>query len=422
MTKIIPPQNWMQDPACIAVMQALTSGGSTARFVGGCVRDALLGRPINDVDIATDSLPEDVIGLLEDAKIRSIPTGLKHGTVTAVIDHKTFEITTLRHDIETFGRHANVAFSASWQEDAARRDFTMNAISLDLDGTLHDYFNGYEDAKAGIVRFVGTPTKRLKEDYLRLLRYFRFHAYYGKGTPDHASLEACINLAGNMKSLSGERIQQETLRLFKAPNPISTFEIMVEGNIYHHLFTDPAIDLNKDDIDSFKRYLKLEKKHNLKVDSLCRMAVLFKRHLAPKQAKDIANRLVLSNRDADNWQNYITVSLEAKSPMDTIDNYQLIDRFGGETVKNILAITAAVTGVGITPDWWTFINEKSNIPFPIQGRDALNFGIPHGPTVGEYLKATRLWWLEAGFVADKEQCLGYLKTLIDKNIQKFDER
>src|SRR5690606_37975346 len=194
---------WMTAPQTRAVIDALTQDGGQVRFVGGCVRDALLGRPVKDIDIATPDPPETVIERLTRAGIRTVPTGIDHGTVTAVIGQKHFEITTLRHDVETFGRRARVAFTADWEADAARRDFTINAISAEPDGSLHAPFGGAADLAAGRVRFVGEPEARIREDVLRLLRFFRFHAWYGRGEPDREALEACGRLAHLLPTLSG---------------------------------------------------------------------------------------------------------------------------------------------------------------------------------------------------------------------------
>lgn len=411
MTRSIRPQTWMTDANSITVMQALSSEGATARFVGGCVRDAVLGRQINDVDIATDALPNEVTRLLEAANIKVIPTGLKHGTVTAVVNHIPFEITTLRHDVETFGRHANVKFSASWEEDAARRDFTMNAMSLDLDGRLHDYFGGFEDARAGCIRFVGNPTKRLEEDYLRLLRYFRFHAHYSEDQVDEASLAACTLAAPHMAKLSGERIRQEVLRLFRAPDPTVTLKIMIDGDLFKHLFTKPALELGDLDLEALNRYLALESRHGLDIDSFCRMAVFMKGHLDEKQARKLANRIVLSNQDKADWLCYILQYIDASQPKATVQNYHLIDRIGGINFKKLLATSAALDGYEIDEVWWGFIDHIASRSFPLQGRDALQIGLAQGPEMGKLLKETRLWWLESGFVADKAECLEHLSAL-----------
>ena len=192
-----------------------------AYVVGGCVRDAIVKRPIKDIDIATPQTPENVIKLLTAEDIKVIPTGIKHGTVTAVHGKETIEITTLRRDLDCDGRHAEVEFTNNWQEDAARRDFTMNALSMDLDGNIYDYFNGIHDLHKGIVKFVGNPDARVQEDYLRILRYFRFEAHYGTHAIDKESLNACIKFKQNIESLSGERIQAEMFKLLSARDPHS---------------------------------------------------------------------------------------------------------------------------------------------------------------------------------------------------------
>ena len=221
----------MTAPETKAVIAALTAGGAEVRFVGGCVRDAAIGRAVTDVDIATHDLPETVIELLQAARLKVVPTGLKHGTVTAVVKGQHFEITTLRRDVETFGRHARVEFTDDWAADAARRDFTMNAMFLGIDGTLYDPFGGLADLRAGRVRFVGDARQRIKEDVLRLLRFFRFHARYGRGAPDAEGLAACRALAPLLPTLSAERVRDETLKLLRAPAPADVLRLMAREDI-----------------------------------------------------------------------------------------------------------------------------------------------------------------------------------------------
>src|SRR6185437_3989474 len=219
---------WVDDAGTRAVLAALGAEGGTARFVGGCVRDTLLGRPIGDIDIATPLTPDRVLARLKAAGIKAVPTGLVHGTVTAVTPQRHLEITTLRRDVETDGRHARIAFTADWAADAARRDFTMNALYLDADGNLFDPMGGLADLRAGRVRFVGDAATRIREDVLRLLRFYRFHAQLGRGTADPTARAACHALAALLPSLSGERIAAETLKLLAAADPIPTLALMAE--------------------------------------------------------------------------------------------------------------------------------------------------------------------------------------------------
>ena len=222
---------WLPAADTRAVLEALMADGKPARLVGGCVRDALAGRPVTDVDIATPETPPRVIDLLRAAGLKAVPTGVEHGTVTAVVRGKPFEVTTLRRDVTTDGRHAVVAFTDDWTEDAARRDFTMNALSADPDGRVHDPFDGVADLAAGRVRFVGEARARIREDVLRILRFFRFHAHYGKGAPDADGLAACRELAPLLPRLSAERVATELLKLLKAPDAAATVRMMREAGI-----------------------------------------------------------------------------------------------------------------------------------------------------------------------------------------------
>src|SRR5215831_4330069 len=221
----------MVEPATFAVLRALAAGGAEARFVGGSVRDALLGQRIGDIDIATPAAPERVTELLEKAGIKVVPTGLDHGTVTAVVPPRHFEITTLRRDVETYGRRARVAFDADWAADAGRRDFTINAIFLAPDGTIHDPVGGLADLRARRVRFVGDPATRIAEDVLRLLRYYRFEARFGTGRGDSQARAACRAAAHLLPTLSGERVAQELFKLLETPDPTQALRMMQEDGV-----------------------------------------------------------------------------------------------------------------------------------------------------------------------------------------------
>lgn len=227
----IDPPFWMQAPALSRLMAVIGQEGN-ALMVGGCVRNWLLKKPIHDIDIATKFKPDEVIELLEGARIKALPTGVKHGTVTAVLEGQNFEITTLRRDVETDGRHAEVAFTDDWVEDAKRRDFTMNTLLADLGGHIYDPLGqGVRDVKAGTVCFVGEPDERIAEDYLRILRFFRFHAYYGLGEMDQAALQACARASDQIKTLSRERITSEFLKILSVENPASILKIMFDHKV-----------------------------------------------------------------------------------------------------------------------------------------------------------------------------------------------
>src|SRR5882672_2726747 len=233
----IAPPGWVGEAATRAVLEALAAEGAAVRFVGGCVRDALLGRPIGDIDIATPDPPEQVLALLGAAALKAVPTGLAHGTVTAIVATaggapRHFEITSLRRDVENFGRHARVAFTDDWAADAARRDFTMNALCLDAGGQIFDPVgSGLDDLRAARVRFVGDAEARIREDVLRLLRFYRFHAHYGRGEAAAAARDACRRLAHLLPGLSGERVAAELLKLLAAPDPSATLEMMAADGL-----------------------------------------------------------------------------------------------------------------------------------------------------------------------------------------------
>ncbi len=245
--------DWLPDPDINRLFDCLEAAGIEGRFVGGCVRDSLIGRPVNDYDIAVDHLPETVMAALIKASIKVIPTGIDHGTVTAVVNHRPFELTTLRKDIETDGRHAVVEFCNDWFEDAARRDFTMNALYMTRKGQIYDYFGGLEDVRAGVVRFVGDASLRMEEDCLRLLRFFRFSAHYSKSNYDKDVLAVCADFAPKLRNLAAERIWQEWSKILKADQLKSTLVAMKNTNIFDYLYQDASLSVLEEDMDRLAR-------------------------------------------------------------------------------------------------------------------------------------------------------------------------
>lgn len=384
----ITEQKWIKSTETVAVMKALTANGAVARFVGGCVRNALLNLSVSDVDIATDSLPEETVKLLEKAGIRAVPTGIKHGTVTAVIKKKHFEITTLRSDIKTNGRHAEVAFSKSWTEDAKRRDLTINTFFADLDGTVYDPLDSFEDLKNGVIRFVGNPKKRLEEDILRLLRFFRFYAYYGRSILDDAALEACREKAPNLKNLSGERVRDELFKILKAPDPKAVLLLMQKNGILEH-FLPEAINFNR-----LNQMVQLEKTY-FEADALRRLAAVF----GAADIKETALRLRLSNKEKNRLIAIVTSDFypETEKEMHRFIYYNSKELFIDLVLMNW------------ADDKWRDILEKATswqVPkFPISGKDMQAIGIKKGTEIGKTLKSLENWWIENDFTADKEQLL-----------------
>jgi len=406
-TARLDPQPWMTEDATRAVIAALEAGGGKARFVGGCVRDALLGHPVRDIDIATPDPPEAVMRLLRAAGIRAIPTGIDHGTVTAVKGAAHFEITSLRRDVETFGRHARVAFTDDWDADAARRDFTMNALFCDPDGTLHDPAGGYADLRAGRVRFVGEARARIEEDVLRLLRFFRFHAWYGRGAPDAEALAACRALAPRLKSLSAERVWSELRRLLSAPDPAAALRLMAENAVL------PYVLAEADRPDRLARLAALEDGLGLGADPLRRLAAAVT--VDEAGAAWLADRLRLSRAERRRLCALAAPEHRPDPAAGHAANRIALYRLGTETFGDLALLGWAEAGGAAGDDAWRALRalpDADPVPaFPLAGRDALALGVPKGPEVGRLLREVEGWWSDTGFTASREACLAKLRAL-----------
>ena len=391
----------MADRAIARVVEALRAGGGKVRFVGGCVRDALLGRAVSDIDLATPEPPERVMERLRAASITVIPTGIEHGTVTAIVAGRPIEITTLRKDVETFGRHARVAFTDDWSEDAARRDFTINTLSADPDGTLHDPFGGLEDLRAGRVRFVGDARTRIGEDVLRLLRFFRFHAYYARTAPDAAALEACRALAPGLANLSGERIATELRRILVAPDAPGVVALMAEIGVIAHLL--PQLR----HVDRLASLARIEI-GPIAPDWVRRLAALID---GEDDARALAERLRLSNRDRDRL---ILLAARSDRPNDWRDaraRRRDLHRLGADNVVDLSLLAWARDGEADRHRASIEATRADAPPrFPLAGRDALELGIAPGPAVGRALAAVEQWWIDGDFRADRAACLDRLRA------------
>ena len=402
----LEPQPWMTAPETRAVVEALRAGGADARFVGGCVRDTWLGRPVKDIDIATHAPPEAVMEILKAAGILAIPTGIQHGTVTAVVNRKHYEITTLRRDVETFGRHARVEFTDDWKEDAARRDFTMNALSCTPDGTVYDPFGGIKDMAAGRVRFVGEPRHRLTEDVLRLLRFFRFHAHYGRGAPDADALAACRAMADRLPTLSGERLQGETLRLLTAASAAEVWTLMIDLGVMAHLL--PAAT----DTARLSRMIELQHDLDEPPDSLLRLAAALDTDRAG--ALRAAETLKLSNADRDRLVSIVEPKVAVSLHDDGPARRRALYRIGDAALyRDLVRLAAAAAPGPVSLDHVKEVlgtaEELDGLRFPLAGRDALALGATPGRHVGEALRAVEAWWLGQDFRPGREACLEELR-------------
>jgi poly(A) polymerase len=390
----IAPQPWMTEPATRAVLAALVAEGGAARFVGGAVRDALLGRPIGDVDIATPLPPEEVMRRLESAGIAVVPTGLDHGTVTAVAPPRQFEITTLRQDVETFGRRARVAFTADWAGDARRRDFTMNALFLDGEGRVFDPVHGLADLRDGRVRFVGDPATRIREDVLRLLRFYRFHAHYGRVAADAAARAACSALAPLLPTLSGERVAAETLKLLAAPDPLPTLALMAEDGVLAVLLPEAGRR------DRLAALVEIEPA----ADPLRRLGALLAGDPAP-----VAERLRLSSEQRDRLLLLAAPPWPVDLAGDAAVQRRALHRLGAARYRDLVLLRAAEAGETERLAPLLALGESWRPPrFPLRGRDVTALGVPAGPEIGRLLAALEAWWEEGDFRADRATALAEL--------------
>ncbi|MBC6440900.1 MAG: CCA tRNA nucleotidyltransferase [Rhodospirillales bacterium] len=397
----LPPR--LSDSAARKVVAALTADGSEVRFVGGCVRDAILGRELDDVDFATPDRPETVMALLEAAGIKAVSTGLKHGTVTAVASGMPFEITTLRLDVETDGRHAEVTFTDSFEADAARRDFTFNAMSMNADGDLFDYFGGRADLDAGLVRFVGVASERVAEDYLRVLRYFRFLARYGRGAPDETAVAACRDSADRLGRLSAERVQAELLKILVAPNPVPALGLMAETGVL------AAVLPEAESTESLLALTGVDDR-----DPLRRLAAL-----APHGGSGIARRLRLSNAQAERLA-AMSPPVRAMMPtMTDVEQRQALYDLGVDLVRDLILLAWAGDRGGHADRWRAMLDHAGTWQrpvFPIRGSDAIAAGIPAGPAVGELLGMVEGWWREQDFAPGRQDCLDRLQVLAAEQV------
>jgi poly(A) polymerase len=395
----IAPPSWMASAPVRAVMAALSRNGGAARFVGGCVRDTLLGRGIGDIDIATALPPDRVIEQLEAAGIKTVPTGIAHGTVTAIVSPQHFEVTTLRHDVETFGRHARVAFTADWEADARRRDFTMNALFLDIEGTVFDAVGGFADLRAGRVRFVGIADERIREDVLRLLRFYRFQAHYGQGAADAQARDACRRLAPLLPTLSGERVAGETFKLLAAPDPLATLAMMVEDGVLAVLLPEART------LDRLAALMPLEPSP----DPLRRLAALI--GADPAAAAAVGDRLRLSNVQRARLAGIAAPPWPVDLAGDVRTRRRALHHLGATLFTDLVLLHAAAAGdAGAVPALLALAAAWTPVAFPLKGRDVIAVGVPPGPAVGDLLAAVEAWWEAGDFRADRKACLAELKA------------
>ncbi|MFZ2157196.1 MAG: CCA tRNA nucleotidyltransferase [Bradyrhizobium sp.] len=401
---------WLRSGPAARVLALLNGSGEEARVVGGAVRNALLKIPVADIDIATTALPAEVIRRAKAAGIKSVPTGIDHGTVTLVVDAHPFEITTLREDTETFGRKAVVAFGRDWVRDAERRDFTINGLSVDAAGVVHDHVGGMSDIAARRVRFIGDPVARIAEDYLRILRFFRIHAAYGSGEPDRAGYLACIGAHAGLATLSAERVRMEMLKLMVAGGAAGAVEAMAEGGLLQPIFGGVAYT------GPFAAMIAAERLLGLAPDPIRRLGALAV--AVTEDARRVALRMRLSNAE--------TKALDSMghrwwrlAGMDEATARRRLYRLGEERYRDRLMLAWARAGGRVDAAHWrelaTLPKRWSAPKFPLKAADFTARGIAEGPLLGQVLALAEDAWLAADFPLDEAVVNG----IADRAVARF---
>ncbi len=415
----IAGQSWFSKPGLQRIFSLLNADGGEARVVGGAVRNALMGLPVGDIDMATTLPPQDVVERAKDAGIKAVPTGIDHGTVTLVVDGEGYEVTTLRRDVTTDGRHAEVAFGTDWKEDAERRDLTINALYADASGEVIDLIGGLADIETKTVRFIGDAATRIAEDHLRILRFFRFFAYYGSGRPDADGLRASARAKDKLSTLSAERVWSEMKKLLGADDPSRALLWMRQAGVLAQILPETE----KWGIDSIHGLVATEQALGWKPDPMLRLASII-----PPDAERVAalsSRLRMSKNEAarlDQWAKAPAVDPTlAETALD-----RLLYRQGVEGVKTRLKLALSSARADMSAGEAAMQKiaklstllaraEKFNKPsFPLSGADVLTAGLPAGPQVGEVLGELEAAWVDGNFAADRETLLSRLATKLQQ--------
>jgi len=388
---------WLQEAPLAPLLAVLDRDGEEARVVGGAVRNTLIGAPPGDVDIATTALPREVMRRVEGAGFKAVPTGIEHGTITVVADGRPFEVTTLREDVETFGRHAKVAFGRDWRRDAERRDFTMNALSVSRDGAIHDHVGGLADIAARRVRFIGEAARRIAEDYLRILRFFRFHAAYGRGALDPEGLAACIAARAGLEQLSRERIRMELIKLVLAEHAVPTLAVMTEAGLLEQVLGGVPL------LASFANMVKLEQGLALAPDPVRRLGALAVSVI--EDAERLRERLRLANAEHERLVSMADAWWRISTAWDEREGRVLLYRVGPERFTDRVLIAWTRAPEGAADAGWralaTLPSRWSAPVFPLKAAHFIERGVARGPRLGAALAAAEEGWIAADFPLDK---------------------
>lgn len=389
---------WLTAGPLPRLLAVLDRDGEEARVVGGAVRNALLGIPIAEIDVATTAVPEEVVRRVEDAGFKAVPTGIEHGTVTVVIDKHPFEVTTLRRDVETYGRHARVAFGRDWRGDAERRDFTMNALSIGRDGAIYDYVGGLDDLGHRRVRFIGDPRKRIEEDYLRILRFFRFDAAYGTSEHPYAEgIAACIAGRDGLDQLSRERVRMEMMKLVVAPHAMPSLISMADAGLLLRVLGGVSY------FGSFENMAKAESAMGLEADPVRRLGALAV--AIPEDAERLWEKLRLSNSEHERLASMSEGWREVSPAMGEQAARVLLYRLGPERFTDRVLVAWSRSDAGAHDrDWQALagLPRRWTAPaLPIRAADLMTRGVEKGPALGAAMRAAEEAWIAADFPSDE---------------------
>lgn len=395
----------IRDKKILKLFRAVEMHGGVLRFVGGAVRDVLAGLSGFDLDLATDLSPEEMVEACEEYGLKTVPIGIKFGTIGVVINDNVLEVTSLRKDVVTDGRHAQVEFTTDWEEDASRRDLTINAVYADEKGNVFDYYNGISDLENGIVRFIGSPSQRIKEDYLRILRFFRFYSIFGKGPIDKKALKACIDNKDGLKTLSMERIRDELAKILMTPKVVETLKIMYDNDILGYVL--PA----SENLDKLDFAIKLVDREEMPHEVMRRLFVLYQ----PDEilAESLAHRLRLSKKQKQHFVSWAQYNPCLDEFLDDKLLLRLIYRHGKEFCIDKLILQSAfdMKAVHNLHDRIRCI-ENAVVPiFPIRGKDVVNQGVSEPRRIGDILDEVEERWIDTDFKLNREELLDIIKEL-----------
>lgn len=395
-TRKLQKADWLTHGPLTRLLDVLACDGEEARVIGGAVRNALMGLPPGDIDIGTTATPDEVTRRVTAAGFKAVPTGVEHGTVTVVAAGTPFEVTTLRVDVETFGRKANVSFGRDWKADAERRDFTMNALSVTADGAIYDYVGGLADLDARHVRFIGDPAMRIAEDYLRILRFFRFHAAYGDGAPDAAGLAACIAGRGGLEQLSRERVRMELLKLLVAGGALPALTAMADAGLLVSVLGGVPL------VADVGRVAEIEAALGLVADPIRRLAAL--NVFIAEDGERLGQRLRLANAEQERLVSMGTIWWRRVSPAGDALARPWLYRLGPQHFLDRVLLAWARVGANADDTAWhslATLPDRWPIPtFPLKAADLMQRGLEKGPALGKAMRAAEEAWIAAGFPED----------------------